>query len=134
LWCQEQLRTIHIRVHRHSSEAFGPSRRTADVIPFPAAKLVPALAAATEQPIATARPAAVTQPRTGWALLRQRLSRWWFRNHKTGAIQEIELDESLTGQRLSVWVGEHYVRLCVDGQDYYFDRVTGQFDGIGATR
>jgi len=51
-----------------------------------------------------------------------------------GAIQEIELDVSLTGQRLSVWVGEHYVRLCVDGQDYYFDRVTGRFDGIGATR
>ena len=66
-----------------------------------------------------------------------RLSQWLgrrsFREHTAGAIQEIEIEEGLTGQRFSVWLGEYYVRLCVDGQDYYFDRVTGQLDGIGAT-
>ena len=71
------------------------------------------------------------QPEARRRHLRQRLE--LFRAQGAGAIQEIDLDDSLTGQRLSVWVGEYYVRLCVDGQDYYFDRVTGQFDGIGAT-
>ncbi len=98
------------------------AKETAKIIPFPAERV--------------ARPQAV--PAMYPEVQRWRLSQWlgrrWFRAHRAGAIQEIDLDDSLTGQRLSVWVGEHYVRLCVDGQDYYFDRVTGQFDGIGATR
>jgi hypothetical protein len=68
---------------------------------------------------------------------RRRLHDWLchkqFRAHLLGAIQDIELDDGLTGQRLSVWVGEYFVRVCVDGQDYYFDRITGHFDGIGAS-
>ncbi len=99
----------------------GPSHgETAKIIPFPAERVARHRLVAAVQPEARRRP------------LRQRLE--LFRAQGAGAIQEIDLDDSLTGQRLSVWVGEYYVRLCVDGQDYYFDRVTGQFDGIGATR
>lgn len=69
---------------------------------------------------------------------RRRLNEWLrrklFRAHVPGAIQEIDLDDSLTGQRFSVWVGEYFVRVSADGQDYYFDRITGRFDGIGALR
>lgn len=84
-----------------------------------------------------ARPGSVAvrrraQPKRG--ILRQWLRRRLFRARIPGAIQEIELRDSATGQWLSIWVGEYYVRLCVDGRDYYFDRLTGRFDGMGAVR
>jgi hypothetical protein len=93
--------------------------KTASIIPFPVDR------------VARPGPVAAMHLEARRGHLRQRLE--LFRAHRAGAIQEVDLDDSPTGQRLSVWVGEHYVRLCVDGQDYYFDRVTGQFDGIGAT-
>ena len=48
-----------------------------------------------------------------------------------GAIRDFEINDELTGQQVSVAVGGTYVRLSVDGRDYYFDRLTGQFDGTG---
>jgi hypothetical protein len=49
-----------------------------------------------------------------------------------GAIAEAEINDNLTGQQISVGVGPLYVRLSVNGRDYYFDRITGRFDGTGA--
>jgi hypothetical protein len=43
-----------------------------------------------------------------------------------------EIDD-LTGQEIKVIVQGHYVRLTVNGRDYYFDRITGRFDGTGAS-
>lgn len=60
--------------------------------------------------------------------------RWLFRSKLPGAIQDIELNPNLTGQLFSVCVGEYFVRVRVDGYDYYFDRITGRFDGVGGSR
>lgn len=49
-----------------------------------------------------------------------------------GAIRNIDFTDSVTGQALSVSVDELFVRLTVDGRDYYFDRLTGRFDGTGS--
>jgi hypothetical protein len=48
-----------------------------------------------------------------------------------GAIQNVSVEDALTGHVLSVAVGATYVRLTVNDRDYYFDRVTGRFDGTG---
>jgi hypothetical protein len=50
-----------------------------------------------------------------------------------GVIASTEIKDALTGQEISVAVGALYVRLSVDGRDYYFDRITGRFDGTGAS-
>jgi hypothetical protein len=49
-----------------------------------------------------------------------------------GAIANAEIKDSLTGQSITVAVSAHYVRLSVDNRDYYFDRITGRFDGTGS--
>lgn len=46
-------------------------------------------------------------------------------------MRDCELKDDLTGQHISVTVGGAYVRLSVNGRDYYFDRLNGQFDGTG---
>ena len=50
-----------------------------------------------------------------------------------GAIANAEIRDGLTGQEIKVIVQAHYVRLTVNGRDYYFDRITGRFDGTGAS-
>jgi hypothetical protein len=50
-----------------------------------------------------------------------------------GAIANAEIRDDLTGQEINVTVQAHYVRLTVNGRDYYFDRITGRFDGTGAS-
>jgi hypothetical protein len=66
-----------------------------------------------------------------------RLRRWLGRilNHLgiPGAIQPMEFDDVLAGQRISASVGELFVCISVNGRDYYFDRTTGRFDGTGWT-
>ena len=57
--------------------------------------------------------------------------RWLFRANVPGAIRDIELHESLTGRLFSVFVGEYFVCVRVDGDNYYFDRITGRFNGVG---
>jgi hypothetical protein len=49
-----------------------------------------------------------------------------------GAIRAMEFRDKLTGQSLAVSVGELFVCISVNGRDYYFDRITGSFDGTGA--
>ena len=48
-----------------------------------------------------------------------------------GAIQPLAYRDELTNQQISVAVGLHYTILTVSGREYYFDRVTGKFDGTG---
>jgi hypothetical protein len=50
-----------------------------------------------------------------------------------GAIANTDIKDAQSGQEISIAVGAHYVRLSIDGRDYYFDRITGRFDGTGAT-
>jgi hypothetical protein len=63
--------------------------------------------------------------------LRQWLGRTLSRYGVPGAIQPMEFEDSLAGQHISVSVGEFFVCLSVNGRDYYFDRITGCFDGTG---
>lgn len=49
-----------------------------------------------------------------------------------GAVRDMSLTDELTGQDVSVTVGVLHVRISVDGRDYYFDRLTGHFDGTGS--
>jgi hypothetical protein len=96
--------------------------RSRAIIPFPAERV------ARRPPPPAAKAATVrTVPLRGW------FRRWLLWAIGPPARQCIEIDAVCTGQCLSVWVGEHYVRLSIDGQDYYFDRVTGRFDGMGAS-
>jgi hypothetical protein len=48
------------------------------------------------------------------------------------AIQPIEITDEVTKQHVAVTVDDLFVRISIDGRDYYFDRVTGRFDGTGS--
>ena len=48
------------------------------------------------------------------------------------AIQPIEIVDKITNQHVAVAVDDLFVRVSVDGRDYYFDRMTGRFDGTGS--
>jgi hypothetical protein len=63
---------------------------------------------------------------------RERLGALLNRIGVPGAIQPVEVRDKLTGQQVSVSVGELFVRVSVDGRDYYFDRLSGRFDGTGS--
>jgi hypothetical protein len=83
----------------------------------------------------------VARPARGgatWLEIRTwRLRRWLGRTLNSfrapGAIRDVEVQDALTGQRLKVLVGELFVCVNVNGRDYYFDRITGRFDGTGAS-
>lgn len=49
-----------------------------------------------------------------------------------GAIRSVEIDDDLSGQQIVVTVGRRFVRLSINDRDYFFDRVTGRFDGTGS--
>jgi hypothetical protein len=49
-----------------------------------------------------------------------------------GAIQPVDIEDRVTGQRLAVTVGTMLVRVTVNGRDFYFNRITGRFDGTGS--
>jgi hypothetical protein len=48
-----------------------------------------------------------------------------------GAVAPLAYRDAVTGCTLTVDVGVFFTRISVDGRDYYFDRVTGRFDGTG---
>lgn len=48
-----------------------------------------------------------------------------------GAIQNQEITDSLTGQRIEIRVGDLFTRISIDGRDYYFTRIRGRLDGTG---
>jgi hypothetical protein len=82
----------------------------------------------------TARPAGGGA--SGWQIwkgrMRERVGRLLSSVGVPGAVKDATIKDAVTGQEISVVVGALYVRLSVDGRDYYFDRVTGRFDGAGA--
>jgi hypothetical protein len=63
---------------------------------------------------------------------REWLGRFAGRIGAPGAIKATEIHDPLTGQRITVTVGAFFVRLTVNGRDFYFDRLTGRFDGTGS--
>jgi hypothetical protein len=48
------------------------------------------------------------------------------------AIQPVEIVDKVTNQHVVVAVDELFVTVSIDGRDYYFDRITGRFDGTGS--
>jgi len=64
--------------------------------------------------------------------VREHIGRTMCRVGIPGAIQGVSLKDSRTGQEISISVGAQYVCLSVNGRDYYFDRITGRFDGTGS--
>lgn len=48
-----------------------------------------------------------------------------------GAVRDTHFQDALTGDQIEVEVGELFTRLSVNGRDYYFNRITGKFDGSG---
>jgi hypothetical protein len=48
-----------------------------------------------------------------------------------GAIKPVDYQDIVTGNHVVVSVGALFVRMSVNGRDYYFNRITGKFDGTG---
>ena len=48
-----------------------------------------------------------------------------------GMIRSTSINDPLSGQQIEVAVQQSFVKLTVNGRDYYFDRLTGKFDGTG---
>jgi hypothetical protein len=63
---------------------------------------------------------------------RQWLGRVLNRASAPGAIREMEFKDQLADRHIAVSVGELFTCLSVNGRDYYFDRLTGRFDGTGS--
>lgn len=49
-----------------------------------------------------------------------------------GAVADCDIEDAVTGQRVTVCVGASFTRISVDGRDYYFDRITGKLNGTGS--
>jgi hypothetical protein len=49
-----------------------------------------------------------------------------------GALRAAKIHDPVTGQRIAISVGTLLVRITVNGRDFYFDRMTGRFDGTGS--
>lgn len=49
-----------------------------------------------------------------------------------GTIQNAAIDDLVTGQKIRVSVGVLFTKISVDGRDYYFDRLSGRYDGSGS--
>jgi hypothetical protein len=49
-----------------------------------------------------------------------------------GPIKDMHVKDAFTGHEVALSVGEFFVRLSVDGHHYYFDRLTGKFNGTGS--
>ena len=48
-----------------------------------------------------------------------------------GTIAEAHISDSLTGITIDIRLGRRFTCLSVNGRDFYFHRLTGQFDGTG---
>lgn len=82
------------------------------------------------------RPAATTHGATRVDIWRSRVrsavGRALNRAGVPGALVATTIEDELTGQRLDISVDPLFTRVSVNGRDYYFDRVTGRFDGTGS--
>jgi hypothetical protein len=48
-----------------------------------------------------------------------------------GMIRPVEFTDEITKQHIAVAVDDLFLRVSIDGRDYYFDRLTGHMDGTG---
>ena len=63
--------------------------------------------------------------------LREMVCRWMTRIGIPGFVGDIKVSDELTGQELEIKTGVLFTRITINGRDYYFDRITGKFDGTG---
>jgi hypothetical protein len=94
--------------------------RAANVVSFPSERVSHAARAG-----ATTADKARSRLRAGVGRLMNKLG-------VPAAIQPIEITDELTKQHVAVNVDDLFVCVSVDGRDYYFDRITGRFDGTGS--
>lgn len=75
-----------------------------------------------------------TGGRTVFSRMRERLRALlgFFLMALPGWIREVEIDDEVSGQHLTVSVSPWFTRLTINGRDFYFDRLTGRFDGTGS--
>ena len=96
------------------------TNRAVKVVKFPAARVShPARDGATTIDIARSR----VKAGVGRLLNKMRVP---------AAIQPVEIVDKVTNQHVAVAVDELFVTVSVNGRDYYFDRITGRFDGTGS--
>lgn len=50
-----------------------------------------------------------------------------------GAVTSVDLIDGADGPRFAIKVGNWYTVVSVGNRDYYFNRLTGRFDGTGST-
>lgn len=48
-----------------------------------------------------------------------------------GLVRPMEMFDPVTGIRLAIVTSPHFTKITVNGREYYFDRLTGRFDGTG---
>jgi hypothetical protein len=48
-----------------------------------------------------------------------------------GAVAESEINDPATGDHVEIRVSHLFTRISINGRDYYFDRMTGRYDGTG---
>jgi len=63
--------------------------------------------------------------------MREALGRLFNRLHIPGSIAPMNYKDIVTGDAIDVTVSPLFVRLSINGRDYYFDRFNGRFDGTG---
>ncbi len=49
-----------------------------------------------------------------------------------GIIRESVINDDLTNQKITIKTGVLFTVLTVNGRDYYFNRLSGKFDGTGS--
>jgi hypothetical protein len=49
-----------------------------------------------------------------------------------GVVRNTVIEDSSSGQRVEISVGRIFIRLSVNDRDYFFDRISGRFDGTGS--
>ena len=48
-----------------------------------------------------------------------------------GAVEEIDIEDPVTGNRVTIGVSGLYTRISLNGRDYFFRRISGRYDGTG---
>lgn len=63
--------------------------------------------------------------------LREKLGAALNRRRVPGAIRPMTFSDPVTGDEVRVSVTALFTRLSINGRDYYFNRLSGDFDGTG---
>jgi len=48
-----------------------------------------------------------------------------------GLVCNLDITDSVTGQHIHIKTGPLFTKIQIDGRDYYFNQLTGRFDGTG---